>query len=122
GVPKSHRLALCVTAALGMARHTQGARMIEGLRRILRTRGYSPRTEESYLHWTADFWRFHKDPHWRDVTGKHGELYLDHLANDRRLAPKTRNLAGTSLVWCLRSVSAIRAPTHPAQRRCSSSQ
>jgi integron integrase len=87
-----------------MTNRTSVSGLVEGIRRIIRTRGLSPRTEEVYLRWIAEFWRFFDSPNWRVVTGRHAEEYLDYLANERRLAPKSRNQAATSLAFLFREV------------------
>ena len=38
-----------------MARYPVTERLLAEVRRVMRTRGYSPRTEETYLHWIRRF-------------------------------------------------------------------
>lgn len=82
-----------------MANHTPIGPMIDGIRRIMRTRGYSPRTEDSYLRWIERFLRFHDRPHWKTLLGVHAEDFLDHLANEACLAANSRNQAASALAF-----------------------
>ena len=84
-----------------MANHTPIGPMIDGISRIMRTRGYSPRTEDSYLRWIERFLRFHDRPHWKTLLGVHAEDFLDHLANDAGLAANSRNEAASALAFLL---------------------
>ena len=70
----------------------------------MRTRGYSPRTEDSYLRWIERFLRFHDRPHWKTLLGVHAEDFLDHLANDAGLAANSRNQAASALAFLYRQV------------------
>lgn len=82
-----------------MEGHTSIPRMIDGIRRVLRTRGYSRRTRKAYLNWIRRFLRFHDSPHWRSLSGAHAEAFLAHLANGTGLAPNTRNQAASALAF-----------------------
>jgi len=87
-----------------MAKNTSTKRIVDGVRKMLGTREYSSNTAKIYLGWIEDFWRFHKDPYWKTVSGRHAEVFLDHLVHDLRLAPRTRNQAATSLAFLFREV------------------
>ena len=54
-----------------MTAHTPIPGMIDGIRRMLRTREYSPKTEKAYLSWITRFLRFHDSPDWRSLDQKH---------------------------------------------------
>ena len=97
-----HRSAAPVMGSSAMTNRTSVSGLVEGIRKIMRRRGLSPRTEEVYLRWIAEFWSFHDSPSWRVVTGRHAEEYLDYLTNERRLAPKSRNQAATALAFLFR--------------------
>ncbi len=83
---------------------TQRHALLRQARRILRTREYSPRTEESYLGWMARFLRFTRDRPVAVLGRPDVERYLAYLANERRLAAKSRNLAASALVFLFREV------------------
>ena len=74
-------------------------RVTHRARELLRGRGYSARTEESYLWWIQRFLRYHEKVHPMALDAGHAEAFMDHLAEEMRLAPKTRNLAASALAF-----------------------
>ena len=87
-----------------MAEHTPIPGMIDGIRRMLRTRGYSQKTEKAYLSWIRRFLRFHDSPHWRSLEQKHADAFLYHLTAGEGLGPKSRNQAASALAFLFREV------------------
>lgn len=85
-----------------MTEHTPIPGMIDGIRRILRTRAYSPTTEKAYLSWITRFLRFHNSPHWRSLDKGHAEEFLHHLTSSEGLGPKSRNQAASALAFLFR--------------------
>ena len=79
-------------------------RMLEYTRRMLVTREYSPRTQDTYLEWIKRFMSYWGHPHPRSLGRAEVEQYLDHLANERRMAAKTRNQATSALAFLFREV------------------
>lgn len=77
---------------------------LEDVRRAMRVRHYSIRTEQSYLHWIRRFIRFHNRRH----PGTMGEVevgeFLTHLAVDRNVTPSTQNQALNALVFLYKGV------------------
>ncbi len=74
---------------------------------MLRTREYSPRTEESYLGWMRRFLRYTKRIPPVQLGRPDVERYLAYLANERRLAAKSRNLAASALIFLFREVLGV---------------
>jgi integrase len=70
----------------------------------MRTRGLRPRTEATYLSWIEHFLRFHGARHPTTLEQQDAEGYLAHLANERGLSAKTRNLAASALAFLYREV------------------
>ena len=62
---------------------------IESVRRTMRLRGYSIRTEKSYLYWIRYFRRFYKYRHPDQMGNDHVIQFLDHLAYDRYVTANT---------------------------------
>ena len=87
-----------------MARHPRTQRLLADTGRLLRTRGYRPRTEQTYLGWIARFMEHHGHPPPETLTGTHLEHYLDRLANEARAAPRTRNQAASALTFLYREM------------------
>lgn len=76
----------------------------------LRTRSYSPRTEEVYLHWFRRYVRFHGLRHPRDLGAAEATAFLSHLAVVERCAPATQNQALAALLFLYRHVLGITLP------------
>ena len=76
-----------------------GSPFINKLRRNMRLRGYSIRTEHSYLHWILDFIRFHNRQHPADMNKTHVIKYLEYLANDRLVSANTQRIALNALAF-----------------------
>ena len=80
-----------------MPSYSEVEKVLAVLRRVLRMRGYSLRTEESYLGSVRRFLRFHRRVSPGDLQAEHLERYLEYLAEDLRLAPASRNLAASGI-------------------------
>lgn len=72
---------------------------INELSRYMRTRGYSLRTEKTYLHWVRRFIRFHQYQHPKQMDSGSVTAFLDHLANDRGVSINTQKLALNALAF-----------------------
>jgi integron integrase len=79
-------------------------RLLDRLRAAIRIRHYSPRTEETYVHWTRSFVRFHGLRHPRELGAAEIEAFLSHLATERNVAASTQNQALNALVFLYRHV------------------
>ena len=71
-------------------------RLYERVVEVLRTRHYSRRTEEAYLHWIRRFLLFHTSAHPRELAESDVNHFLTHLAVGENVAAATQNqvLAG----------------------------
>jgi integron integrase len=80
--------------------------LLDALRRAIRTRGYSPKTEKAYLGWVRRFLAFHRrGPEEAASFGAtHAEAFLEHLAMVERLAARSRNQAAAALAFLFRAV------------------
>ena len=65
----------------------------------LRTRHYSRRTEEAYLHWSSRFIRFHNGKHPRELAEPEVNRFLTHLAVEQNVAASTQNQALAALLF-----------------------
>lgn len=79
-------------------------RLFGELRRVLRLRHYSRRTEASYVGWVRRFVRFHHRQHPRALGAHDVERFLSHLAVDGGVAPSTQNQAFAALLFLYRDV------------------
>ena len=72
----------------------------------MRKKYYAKRTEETYIFWIKAFIRFHKLRHPKDMGAPEVVTFLDHLALQRNVAPRTQGVALNSLVFMYRHVLA----------------
>lgn len=62
-------------------------------------RGYSLRTEKTYIHWIKRFILFHGKRHPNTMTGEEVRLFLSHLANNEHVATNTQKIALNALAF-----------------------
>jgi site-specific recombinase XerD len=84
--------------------------LIDIVRREIRVRHMSLRTEDAYVYWVRDFVRFHERRHPRDMGPADVEAYLTMLANRRRVAASTHNQALSALLFLYRAVLRMELP------------
>jgi integron integrase len=82
----------------------RGPRLLDEVRRALRLRHRSPRTEEAYLHWIRRFIRFHGRRHPRELGRDEIERFLSSLATEHRVSASTQGQALSALVFLYRHV------------------
>ncbi len=78
--------------------------LIAAMRRALRLRHYSSRTEQAYVHWVRRFIRFHDGQHPRELGAAEVSAFLTDLAVRRRVAASTQNQALGALLFMYRDV------------------
>jgi integron integrase len=97
-------------------------RLLPLVRRTLRSEHYSPRTEEAYVGWIVRFLRCAGLRHPRDLGAADVERFLNHLANEGRVAAATQNQALAALLYLYKKVlhvdlpwldNLVRAPRRP---------
>ena len=102
---------------------TSKLKLLDQVRREIRLRHYSLRTEEAYVDWIKRFIHFHKakaapDPsgggeasgwrHPRDMGAAEVRQFLEHLATDRNVAAPTQDQALNALVFLYHGVLKIK--------------
>ena len=78
--------------------------LLTNLRRAIRVRGYSIRTEKAYTEWAVRYIRFHGMQHPAALDETHIESFLSHLAVNRNVAGSTQNQALSALVFLYKHV------------------
>ncbi|WP_281280686.1 integron integrase [Arenimonas terrae] len=78
--------------------------MLDEVRRCLRLRHYSLRTEAVYLAWVKRFIRANHRRHPRDMGGREVEAFLSQLAVRGQVAASTQNQALSALLFLYREV------------------
>jgi hypothetical protein len=61
-------------------------KLLDQARAALREKQYSIHTEHSYIDWTRRFILFHDKRHPREMAAPEIEVFLTHLAVDRRVS------------------------------------
>ena len=79
-------------------------RLMVRVRKKIRLKHYSYKTEESYCHWIKAFIRYHKYKHPEDMGSEEVTRFLTWLAVDKQVAPNTQNLALSSVLFLYREV------------------
>ena len=91
----------------------QKLKLLDQLTQKCRTKGYSPKTAETYRHWCLDFLRFHRARtgdwiHPTKMAKVEIEQYLTHLAVVRHVSPTTQNVAFQAVLFLYREILAIK--------------
>jgi integron integrase len=77
----------------------EGRGLLEVAREKMRTRHLALRTEQAYLQWIRRFVTFHGRRHPRNLGASEVELFLTHLAVDRKVSASTQNQALQALLF-----------------------
>lgn len=82
----------------------RGLRLLERVRRRLKTRHYSEKTAKSYCSWVRRFVLFHEGTH-PDLMGEPEiAVFLTHLANAKNVSASTQNQALHAILFLYRHV------------------
>jgi hypothetical protein len=73
-------------------------------RHSIRTRHYSPKTEESYVHWIKRFIFFHNKRHPAEMAEPEIARFLSSLATESRVSGSTQNQALNALLFLYHQV------------------
>lgn len=87
-----------------MAIAVAGTSLLEQLRRAIRVRHYSRRTEEAYVAWVRRFVRFCGMRHPRELGPSDVSRFLSSLAADHAVSASTQNQALAALLFLYRDV------------------
>ena len=79
-------------------------KLMERVKRKLREKHYSPRTEEAYCYWIKQFIFFHSKRHPQEMGEVEINSFLSHLAVDRHVAASTQNQALNAVVFLYKQV------------------
>ena len=67
------------------------AKLLDRVRYRIQVKGYSIRTEQSYVSWVRRFILFHNKRHPQDMGKDEIEAYLTHLAVNRHVSPSMQD-------------------------------
>ena len=74
------------------------------VRRAIRIRNYSPRTEQAYVYWVRRYVRYFEKRHPRDIAAAQVSQFLSSLAVEQRCSASTQSQALSALVFLYRHV------------------
>lgn len=77
---------------------------LSDVKRAVRVRHYSKRTESTYIYWIRFYIKFHGLQHPNDLTVKHVVEFLEYLAVERKVSPSTQKTALNALAFMYKSV------------------
>ncbi len=72
---------------------SQKPKLLDQVRQAIRARHYSPRTEDTYVHWIKRFIFFHNKRHPAEMAEKEIAQFLSSLASDSHVSASTQNQA-----------------------------
>ncbi len=78
--------------------------LLEQIRREIRRRNYSYKTEQAYISWIIRYIKFYDTTHPNELGDKDVENYLNYLANEKNVAASTQNQALSALVFLYKQV------------------
>ena len=85
-------------------------KLLDEVRRRMRLKRYSLRTEQAYLYWIRRYIRTNASRHPRELGGMALEQFLSDLAQKDRVAASTQNQALAALLFLYREVLALDLP------------
>jgi len=77
---------------------------IEKLIYVIRAKGYSIRTEQTYVHWVNQFLKFSHNTNAEAIDGQAVTAYLTYLAVEKGVSPATQALALNAISFYFKSV------------------
>ena len=79
-------------------------KLLDRVRHAIRTRHYSPRTEEAYVHWIRRYIVFHGKQHPSTLGAPDIATFLTWLAVERRVSASTQNQALSAVLFLYKDV------------------
>jgi site-specific recombinase XerD len=79
-------------------------RLLDQVRAAIRSRHYSRRTEDAYVHWIRRFIVFHGRRHPRELGAADISAFITWLAVDRHVAGSTQNQALSGVLFLYKGV------------------
>lgn len=85
-------------------------RLLDRVRRAIRVRHYSYRTEQAYVYWVRRFIFYHGKRHPQEMGASEVEAFLSSLATEGRVSASTQNQALSALLFLYRHVLDVDLP------------
>ena len=88
----------------------QAPRLLDEVRKAIRLRHYSYRTEKAYVDWIRRFVVYHDKRHPIQMGGPEVEGFLSHLARDRDVSAATQAQALAAILFLYKHVLNLNLP------------
>jgi len=88
-------------------------KLLDRVRHAIRTRHYSPRTEDAYVHWIRRYIVFHEKKHTSTLRAPDISRFLTWLAVERQVSASTQNQALSAVLFLYKDVLAIEVGAVP---------
>lgn len=88
----------------------QQPKLLDQLRRCIRDKHYSLRTERVYVYWARWYIRFHGLRHPAEMGATEIQAFLSYLANERKVSVSTHHQALCALLFLYKNVLRIELP------------
>lgn len=85
-------------------------KLLDQLKRCIRDKHYSVRTEEVYVYWARWFIRFHALRHPAEMGANEVKAFLSYLSNERHVAVATHKQALCALLFLYKQVLQVELP------------
>ena len=101
----SNRTLAVIDGGLNVKAHLQRLetnpkpKLLDQVRQAIRTRHYSPKTEDSYVHWVKRFIFFHNKRHPAEMAEPEIASFLSNLAVESQVSSSTQNQALNALLF-----------------------
>jgi len=79
-------------------------KLLDQVRNALRTKNYSMKTEEAYIHWIKKYIFFHNKRHPKEMGEKEINQFITHLAVKEKVSASTQNQALCAIVFLYKHV------------------
>jgi integron integrase len=79
-------------------------KLLDQVRQAIHARHFSPKTEESYVHWIKRCIFFHSKPHPAEMGEREIAQFLSSLASELRVSASTQNQALNAILFLYRAV------------------
>ena len=79
-------------------------KLLDEVRKVIRLRHYSPKTEESYVNWIRKYVLYHNKKHPRDMGEKEIRDYLNYLSLTQNVSYSTQNQALNAIIFLYKNV------------------
>lgn len=88
----------------GSPARSETPRLLDRVRRVIRSRQYSSKTEKTYTSWIRRYVLYHGKRHPSEMGPEEIRAFLSHLASDQHVSASTQNQALSALLFLYRHV------------------